>query len=411
VRIKNYCHVCGTGLTKKLIQDHERLFCPKCQYPVYENPIPATAAVVINEDHEVLLVKRTVEPKAGQWCLPGGFVEMGEAPEFACLRELKEETGLDGEIHQWAGNIISESPVYQWVIVMGYSIKNVRGRLTAGDDCSEAVFFNPGTMPPIAFRSHREILRNVLKANQKFLQGNESVGQWVSGSVKQVTSEATPNEKLLQGVQGDGFLEKSLPYASRSRRQETFGAYVITSGNHIEIAERACSAGAGILQYREKHAGRREMAATAQKIRKITRKYGTLFIVNDFIDIALIVEADGVHLGQDDIPIAEARKIVPAGFLIGRSTHSLEQAIEAEKQGADYIGSGPVFATPTKEDYIPIGIDTVKQVIETVRIPVVAIGGLNLDNISELRKVGVKNFAMVRAFQKNTEEVVQKINK
>jgi thiamine-phosphate diphosphorylase len=411
VRIKNYCHVCGTGLTKKLIQDHERLFCPKCQYPVYENPIPATAAVVINEDHEVLLVKRTVEPKAGQWCLPGGFVEMGEAPEFACLRELKEETGLDGEIHRWAGNIISESPVYQWVIVMGYSIKNVRGRLTAGDDCSEAVFFNPDTMPPIAFRSHREILRNVLKANQKFLQGNESVGQWVSGSVKQVTSEATPNEKLLQGVQGDGFLEKSLPYASRSRRQETFGAYVITSGNHIEIAERACSAGAGILQYREKHAGRREMAATAQKIRKITRKYGTLFIVNDFIDIALIVEADGVHLGQDDIPIAEARKIVPAGFLIGRSTHSLEQAIEAEKQGADYIGSGPVFATPTKEDYIPIGIDTVKQVIETVRIPVVAIGGLNLDNISELRKVGVKNFAMVRAFQKNTEEVVQKINK
>jgi thiamine-phosphate diphosphorylase len=411
VRIKNYCHVCGTGLTKKLIQDHERLFCPKCQYPVYENPIPATAAVVINENNEVLLVKRTVEPKAGQWCLPGGFVEMGEAPEFACLRELKEETGLDGEIHQWAGNIISESPVYQWVIVMGYSIKNVRGRLTAGDDCSEAVFFNPGTMPPIAFRSHREILRNVLKANQKFLQGNESVGQWVSGSVKQVTSEATPNEKLLQGVQGDGFLEKSLPYASRSRRQETFGAYVITSGNHIEIAERACSAGAGILQYREKHAGRREMAATAQKIRKITRKYGTLFIVNDFIDIALIVEADGVHLGQDDIPIAEARKIVPAGFLIGRSTHSLEQAIEAEKQGADYIGSGPVFATPTKEDYIPIGIDTVKQVIETVRIPVVAIGGLNLDNISELRKVGVKNFAMVRAFQKNTEEVVQKINK
>jgi thiamine-phosphate diphosphorylase len=419
VRIKNYCHVCGTGLTKKLIQDHERLFCPKCQYPVYENPIPATAAVVINEDHEVLLVKRTVEPKAGQWCLPGGFVEMGEAPEFACLRELKEETGLDGEIHQWAGNIISESPVYQWVIVMGYSIKNVRGRLTAGDDCSEAVFFNPGTMPPIAFRSHREILRNVLKANQKFLQGNESVGQWVSGSVKQMTYEVTPNEKFLQGVQGNAQSAKR-----RAQSKNTIhavrkapcamrlppGAYVITSGNHIEIAKRACSAGAGILQYREKHAGRREMAATAQKIREITKKYGTLFIVNDFIDIALIVEADGVHLGQDDIPIAEARKIVPAGFLIGRSTHSLEQAIEAEKQGADYIGSGPVFATPTKEDYIPIGIDTVKQVIETVRIPVVAIGGLNLDNISELQKIGVKNFAMVRAFQKNTEEVVRRIN-
>jgi thiamine-phosphate pyrophosphorylase len=234
-----------------------------------------------------------------------------------------------------------------------------------------------------------------------------------------MTYEVTPNEKFLQGVQGNAQSAKR-----RAQSKNTIhavrkapcamrlppGAYVITSGNHIEIAKRACSAGAGILQYREKHAGRREMVETAQKIREITKKYGTLFIVNDFIDIALIVEADGVHLGQDDIPIAEARKIVPAGFLIGRSTHSLEQAIEAEKQGADYIGSGPVFATPTKEDYIPIGIDTVKQVIETVRIPVVAIGGLNLDNISELQKIGVKNFAMVRAFQKNTEEVVRRIN-
>ena len=171
MRIKHFCHFCGNRLTKKLIEDRERLFCPQCQYPVYENPLPATAAVVINENHEVLLVKRSVEPKAGQWCLPGGFVEMAEAPEHACLRELKEETGLEGEIHRWAGNIISTSPVYQWVIVMGYSIKNVRGQLTAGDDCCEAVFFNPETMPPIAFRSHREILKNVLKTNQKFLRG------------------------------------------------------------------------------------------------------------------------------------------------------------------------------------------------------------------------------------------------
>jgi thiamine-phosphate pyrophosphorylase len=324
--------------------------------------LPAAAAVVINEDHKVLLVKRTVEPKAGQWCLPGGFVEMGESPENGCLRELKEETGLEGEIQQWAGNVLSSSPVYQWVIVMGYSIKNVRGQLIAGDDCSEAVFFNPETMPPIAFQSHRQILKNILETTKI------------------------------------------------NKKQKKIGAYVITSGNHIEIAERACSAGARILQYREKHAGRREMVKTAQQIRKITGKYGTLFIVNDFIDIALIVNADGVHLGQDDIPIAAARKITPPGFMIGRSTHSLEQAIEAEKQGAAYIGSGPVFATPTKEDYIPIGIDTVKQVIETVHIPVVAIGDLNLDNISQLQKIGVKNFAMVRAFQRNTEEVVRKIN-
>jgi len=394
VRTKHYCHVCGNRLTKKLMEDYERLFCPQCQYPVYENPIPATAAVVFNENHEVLLVKRTVEPKTGQWCLPGGFVEMGESPEDGCLRELKEETGLEGEIHRWAGNVLSSSPVYQWVIVMGYSIKNVRGRLTAGDDCSEAVFYNLETMPPIAFSSHRQILKNVLETNQvneKFLQG-------VQGNAQSAKRRAQ-SENTIHAV-------RKAPCAMRLPP----GAYVITSGNHTEIAEKACSAGAGILQYREKHAGRREIVKIAHEIRKITEKYGTLFIVNDFIDIALIVKADGVHLGQDDIPIAEARKIVPAGFVIGRSTHSLEQAIEAEQQGADYIGSGPVFATPTKEDYIPIGIDTVKQVIQTVRIPVVAIGGLNLDNISELQKAGVKNFAMVRAYQQNTEEVVRKIN-
>ncbi|MCP4155943.1 MAG: thiamine phosphate synthase, partial [bacterium] len=97
-------------------------------------------------------------------------------------------------------------------------------------------------------------------------------------------------------------------------------------------------------------------------------------------------------------------------FIIGRSTHSLEQAVEAEKQGADYIGSGPIFATPTKEDYVPIGIDTLKKVVDTVHIPVVAIGGLNLENIPLIRKVGAKNFAMVRAFQKNTGKVIKKIN-
>jgi thiamine-phosphate pyrophosphorylase len=152
------------------------------------------------------------------------------------------------------------------------------------------------------------------------------------------------------------------------------------------------------------------MLKSAGEIRKITAADNTLFIVNDFIDIALLAGADGVHLGQDDIPIAEARKITPPDFIIGVSTHSLTQALEAEKQGADYIGCGPVFATPTKENYPPIGPDTVKQVIESVHIPVVTIGGLDLDNIPLLRKVGARNFAMVRALQNNTETVIEKIN-
>jgi thiamine-phosphate diphosphorylase len=368
---KRFCHFCGSQLTDKFIESRTRLFCRDCNRPIYENPIPATAAVVFNKNHEVLLVKRNIEPKAGQWCLPGGFLELDEPPENGCLRELKEETGLEGEIHRWAGNVLSESPIYKSVLVMGYCIKNIHGPLIAGDDCDEVAFFKPETMPPIAFQSHRKIFENAVKAE-------------------------TGKQRLMP-------LDLKDPGC--------FGAYVITSGDHLEMAEKACKAGAKILQYREKQASRREMLETARGIRKLTEKSHTLFIVNDFIGIALLAKADGVHLGQDDIPIGEARELTPPGFIIGISTHSLKQALEAEKQGADYIGCGPVFTTPTKENYTPIGLDTVKQVIESVQIPVVAIGGLNLGNIPELRKAGVKNFAMVRALQKDPETVIKTINR
>lgn len=363
---KQYCFYCAAKLIKKHVDGRVRLFCARCKQPIYENPLPAAAAVVMNEKDEILLVKRNVEPQKGEWCLPGGFIELDETPEKGCLRELKEETGLEGEVDRLVGVYPSKSPVHNWVLVIGYVIKNVKGAITPGDDCDEAAYFTLETAPPVAFRSHRAILKSVLS-------GREQGG----------TKPEIPKD---------------------------FGAYVITSRDHIEIAEKACRAGARILQYRDKTSSRRELLQTAKKIREITARYNTLFIVNDFVDTALLAEADGVHLGQDDIPTAEARKLTPPGFIIGCSTHSLQQAIDAEKAGADYIGSGPVFATPTKESYPPIGIGCVEQVIKTVKIPVVAIGGLNLDNIDELRSVGVRNFAMVRAFRENTEQVIKKIN-
>jgi len=189
-----------------------------------------------------------------------------------------------------------------------------------------------------------------------------------------------------------------------------FGAYVITSGEHIKIARQACEGGARIIQYRDKSSSGKDMLRIADKIRAITKKNNSLFIVNDFIDIALISGADGVHLGQDDVPLARAREITPDGFIIGVSTHSLEQAREAEKKGADYIGIGTVFATPTKENYDPIGLSTVKEVFRNVNIPLVAIGGINLKNLGELIEIGVGNIAMVRAFQKNAGEKVKEVN-
>ncbi|MBN1695026.1 thiamine phosphate synthase [candidate division WOR-3 bacterium] len=189
-----------------------------------------------------------------------------------------------------------------------------------------------------------------------------------------------------------------------------FGAYVITSNDHIRIAREACRGGARVIQYRDKNSSKQEMLKIADRIRKITKEYNSLFIVNDFIDIAHKSGADGVHLGQDDVPILSARETTPDDFIIGFSTHSLEQALTAEKEGADYIGIGPVFGTPTKEKYNPIGLSIVEEVIRSVKIPVVAIGGLDLDNIAELVKIGVQNVAMVRAFQEKTLEKVKKTN-
>jgi thiamine-phosphate diphosphorylase len=364
-----YCPHCATRLTSRFVDGRSRLFCFKCNKPIYENPVPSTASVVINENQEILLVKRNIEPKKGEWCLPGGFIELYEKSEECCLRELKEETNLEGEIKRLAGVYLSKSPIYKSVLVIGYSIKNIRGEIRPGDDSEEVRFFSFKEMPKIAFDSHQYIFENVLKLRE--IDKKDSICKF--------------------------------------KNLNNLGAYVITSCNHIEIVKKACKAGANIVQYRDKIFMRKLLLENAIEIRNITNKYNSIFIVNDFIDIALMSQADGVHLGQDDIPVLEARKITPKNFIIGVSTHSLRQAIKAEKEGADYIGIGPVFATPTK-NYPSIGLNKVKEVLKAVSIPVVGIGGLNLNNLSELKDIGLKNFAMIREFQNNTEQAVNKIN-
>jgi thiamine monophosphate synthase/ADP-ribose pyrophosphatase YjhB (NUDIX family) len=349
MRPKRFCPFCRHILSKKFIEGCQRLYCPQCQSPLYENPTPATAAVYFNENREVLLVKRKVNPNKGDWCLPGGYVEMEEAPEACCLRELKEETNLEGDIKKLVGVYLSESPVYKSVLVIGYWLAEVRGELMAGDD-SEAVRFYPiDQLPTIAFRSHRSLIDDVMR-----LSGNFRLRL------------AAPVEKFH------------------------FGAYVITSSNHVEMAKRACEAGARIIQYRDKGSDKRAILKKAEVIRNITRQTNTRFMVNDHIDIAMLL---------------------PDHFIIGFSTHSLEQALQAQADGADYIAIGPVFSTPTKEDYPAVGLDTVEKVIKAVSIPVVAIGGLNLGNVADLKKIGVGNVAMIRAFQQNIEMTVKQLNK
>lgn len=167
------------------------------------------------------------------------------------------------------------------------------------------------------------------------------------------------------------------------------------------MVKAVCEGGADVVQFRDKLITGRDRYVVAARLRKICLNAGVLFIVNDAMEVALTVAADGVHLGQEDLPVREAKKLIqPMGvknFLVGCSTHSLEQAQDAERQGADYIGIGPVFATPTKPTYNPVGLSLVRTVTSKVKLPHVAIGGIDTTNVAQVLSAGADRVAVVRA--------------
>lgn len=164
-----------------------------------------------------------------------------------------------------------------------------------------------------------------------------------------------------------------------------------------EIVESLAKGGADVIQLREKLLSTEALIKIGFELKKITKKFGSFLIVNDRIEIAYAIGADGVHLGQEDLPIEFARKILGRKKLIGLSTHSLSQALLAQKMRADYIGLGPIFATPTKPEYKPIGLKPIKGASQRIKIPFVAIGGINLDNLEEVVRQGASKVAVVRA--------------
>jgi thiamine-phosphate pyrophosphorylase len=153
-----------------------------------------------------------------------------------------------------------------------------------------------------------------------------------------------------------------------------------------------------MIQLRDKSAGLRQLLPQAQKIASLCRERGAHFIVNDRLDLALAVNADGVHLGQDDLPPTAARAALGQGKILGVSTHSLEQAIRAAEEGADYLGIGPIFATSTKAiGYEPVGCAMIRQLRARLELPLIAIGGITLDTISSVIRAGAAGVAVISA--------------
>jgi len=182
---------------------------------------------------------------------------------------------------------------------------------------------------------------------------------------------------------------------------ENFGIYIIITNpqlSYTTIAEKCVNQGIKMLQLREKHLSDKELIKIGKEIRSITKGTETNFVVNDRPDIAAICDADFLHLGQDDISIEDARKVV-GNMKIGLSTHSIEQAKDALTKNPEYIGFGPIYPTNAKaKPDNPVGTEQLKQVLEFATVPVVAIGGIFPDNIEHVIESGAKNIAMVRHF-------------
>ncbi|MFM7361272.1 MAG: thiamine phosphate synthase [Cyanobium sp.] len=259
----------------------------------------------------------------------------------------------------------------------------------------------------------RQEPRQVLAANaarvQEALRVLEEFGRGVD---PELAAEAASIRYLLYDLevdllraghgQRDGQGQSDGGGEDRRRRLEACRLYLVTSPvPELErVVEQALAAGVRLVQYRAKEGtglDDRRRLEQALRLRELCAGHGALFLVNDRIDLALAVEADGVHLGQDDLPVAVARRLLGADRLIGRSTHALGQLRSALAEGCDYVGVGPVNATPTKPGREPVGLAYVEAAAAEATIPFFAIGGIDAANLAAVQAAGARRVAVVRA--------------
>ena len=184
----------------------------------------------------------------------------------------------------------------------------------------------------------------------------------------------------------------------------------------LNTIEEGIKGGVTVVQIREKTAETLDFYELALKVKEITTKYNIPLIINDRVDVALAIDADGVHVGQSDMPCEVTRKLVGDDKIVGVSAATIEEAQKAQKDGADYIGTGAVFPTATKDDAPSVTKEELKEIVDSIDIPVVAIGGINLDNAHELKDTGIAGLSVVSAImssdnpKKSSEELLNIFN-
>jgi thiamine-phosphate pyrophosphorylase len=253
---------------------------------------------------------------------------------------------------------------------------------------------DPGTDLTHPNEATRENVTQVLQANfcrvEEALRVLEEYGKVyhteMAAAIKQMRYQVYTLESRLASIHRRQMLNSAALYLVTSSTEDLFST-----------VESALKGGLSLVQYRDKDTDDSTRFENAQKLRSLCHTYDALFIVNDRVDLALAVDADGVHLGQDDLPFEWARRMMGQDKIIGRSTHSPEQLEAAIAQGADYVGVGPVYETPTKAGRTAVGLDYVKYAAQNCPIPWYAIGGIDTQNIHEVLGAGAQRVSVVRA--------------
>jgi len=204
--------------------------------------------------------------------------------------------------------------------------------------------------------------------------------------------------------------ELTLMLSRQDKRDRINGLHVIIDAEKLtgwsvtEATQQVVNGGASVVQFRNKHANKRDLIAAASEMKDICAQADVLFIINDHIDVALAIDADGVHLGQNDIPVSLAREMLPPNRIIGCSTRTVEKAIQAQEEGADYLGVGAIYPSPTKSDAEVIGPEKLREIRNATALPVVAIGGINESNVREAIEHGAGCLAVISAVL-DTEDI------
>ena len=259
----------------------------------------------------------------------------------------------------------------------------------------------------------RETLLDVFSANMKRIQEALRVLEEFSKLIHNKSSREFKKTRFRIYE-----LEKRIFYLLVRKLKLDFDLYLVMDPmrDHIKTAKAAIAGGAKIIQLRDKTASKKQILKWAKQIRKLTKKAGVTFILNDYPDIAREVDADGIHLGQGDLKVSSikaVRKKLGLGKIIGVSTHSFAQAVHAERAGADYIAVGPIFKTPTKPDVAAVGLKLLSRVLSRIKVPVVAIGGINSSTIYSVKKAGCLRVAVIRAVlaKRNIKNAVIELRK